>query len=395
MRSLLLIGKMNDVLKNMLLFLKESYDVQIGTDNLEGVESLISMVEPEIIIVSLVGLYESDSKLLWRLKNDYYYIPVITVGTKEELSHFIKFYQDGKFENVTRPVSNAELLKVIERKLNPKTILDEVIVEEPVQQVVSDDTRKVTLVVFKHSVVMRGVRRRLTESNMQVVTIVGGFDQIRNHLDTTDVFVVSLPEDLISNDVRLLQFSRLYEELRKYNGPVIIVGDEYYLGKLRLSFPGVIEYIWVFKPISSDQLFDRIEDVFDLPVQNSTREKKRILIVDDDPQYAGMVRSWIEHEYQADVVTAGLKAITFLMNHKVDLILLDYEMPVCDGPRVFQMLRQEPDTKDIPVVFLTGVNKKEDVARVVELKPNGYLLKSATKEDILRYLYRKLNEAED
>ena len=86
-----------------------------------------------------------------------------------------------------------------------------------------------------------------------------------------------------------------------------------------------------------------------------------------------------------------MQAISFLFKNQVDIILLDYEMPVVDGPQVFQMLRSEDITKDIPVVFLTGVSTKEGVQRVMELKPDGYILKSTTKEDLLSYLEKKLS----
>ena len=94
------------------------------------------------------------------------------------------------------------------------------------------------------------------------------------------------------------------------------------------------------------------------------------------------------------IIPAGMQAITFLLklpeSDKVDLILLDYEMPVVDGPQVLQMLRQEPATDSIPVIFLTGNGTKEAVTRVMELKPDGYLLKTTQKEDILKFLAEKL-----
>ena len=65
-------------------------------------------------------------------------------------------------------------------------------------------------------------------------------------------------------------------------------------------------------------------------------------------------------------------------------------MPVVDGPQVLQMLRQEKSTRGIPVVFLTGVGTKEEVERVLQLKPNGYVLKSTTREKLLNYLQTKL-----
>ena len=121
-----------------------------------------------------------------------------------------------------------------------------------------------------------------------------------------------------------------------------------------------------------------------------TGDKKRILIIDDDPSYASMVREWIKDTYKTDVVTSGMHAITFLLKNPVNLILLDYEMPVVDGPQVLQMLREEEATSNIPVIFLTGNGTKEAVTRVMELKPEGYVLKSTTRDDLLKYLSKKL-----
>ncbi len=71
------------------------------------------------------------------------------------------------------------------------------------------------------------------------------------------------------------------------------------------------------------------------------------------------------------------------MNNKADLILLDYEMPVTSGPQVLEMLRNDEDTKDIPVIFLTGKDDRESVMSVLSLKPEGYILKTSGKEEIV------------
>ena len=70
----------------------------------------------------------------------------------------------------------------------------------------------------------------------------------------------------------------------------------------------------------------------------------------------------------------------------MDLILLDHEMPVTSGPQVLEMLRSDPDTSRIPVIFLTGKGDKESVMQVVALKPEGYFLKTIEKEELLNNL---------
>ena len=118
--------------------------------------------------------------------------------------------------------------------------------------------------------------------------------------------------------------------------------------------------------------------------------KKQILIVDDDPTYAGMVRTWIKDFYKTDILTSGKQVLMFLDKKKVDLILLDYEMPIINGPQVFKMLKRDSMTANIPIVFLTGVGSAEEVKQVLALKPDGYVLKSTTREQLLEYLKEKL-----
>ena len=64
------------------------------------------------------------------------------------------------------------------------------------------------------------------------------------------------------------------------------------------------------------------------------------------------------------------------------MILLDYEMPVCDGKQALEMIRSDKDVADIPVIFLTGRGDRETVEKVMELKPERYLLKTLSDEKI-------------
>ena len=86
------------------------------------------------------------------------------------------------------------------------------------------------------------------------------------------------------------------------------------------------------------------------------------------------------------MANSGLQAIKWLGSNKVDLILLDYEMPVTNGPQVLEMLRADDETKNIPVMFLTGKGDKESVMKVVSLKPEGYFLKTIQKDELLEKL---------
>jgi len=85
-------------------------------------------------------------------------------------------------------------------------------------------------------------------------------------------------------------------------------------------------------------------------------------------------------------VNSGIQAIKWLAKNKVDLILLDYEMPVTSGPQVLEMLRNDPENANIPVMFLTGKGDKESVMKVLSLKPEGYFLKTIEKAELIKNL---------
>ena len=86
------------------------------------------------------------------------------------------------------------------------------------------------------------------------------------------------------------------------------------------------------------------------------------------------------------MANSGLQAIKWLGKNKADLILLDHEMPVTSGPQVLEMLRSDPETASIPVMFLTGKSDKESVMAVLSLRPEGYFLKTIEREELLQQL---------
>lgn len=109
-------------------------------------------------------------------------------------------------------------------------------------------------------------------------------------------------------------------------------------------------------------------------------EKKTILIVDDDPTMLRTVKHYLEEKYVVATAPSGKFAIKFLSQRPADLVLLDYEMPEVDGPEVFKAIKESEDTKNIPVVFLTGITDTEKIKGVLAMKPQGYLLKPVDYE---------------
>ena len=92
---------------------------------------------------------------------------------------------------------------------------------------------------------------------------------------------------------------------------------------------------------------------------------KRILIIDDEKINILALAHFLKPQYEIIVAKNGITGIKAAENHKPDLILLDVIMPEMDGYEVIAKLKELEATRDIPVIFITGIasfaeNKEKD-----------------------------------
>lgn len=256
MKKILMVGKLNSVVKETNHFLSQYFHVQLCSENAGVLEGMMKIVNPDLVLVSLIGAYDIDTSIFFMLSDRYGQIPVLTIGTREECSNFLKYYEEAQFENLIRPVENK--------------------------------------------VIMDAVCRRL-----------------------------GLNEEAVAKSAE--------EEGKEAAG------------------------------------------------------KKRILVVDDNGTALRTMKAMLEEYYEVALAISGAQAMTSIGKNRPDLILLDYEMPVCDGKMTLEMIRADDDMKDIPVVFLTAINDRANIEAVLKLKPAGYFLKPPVKDRLLAEIEKILN----
>lgn len=258
MRKILLIGKLNHVMKETNKFLSQYFHVQLCSENAGVLEGMLKIVNPDLVMISLIGAYDIDTSIFFLLSSQYPNIPVLTIGTKEESSTFFKYYEESQFENLIRPV--------------------------------------------EHTRIMEAVCRRL------------GIDKNEIEQDAAG-------------------------EKKEKTG------------------------------------------------------RKQILVVDDNGTALRTMKAMLQDRYDVALAISGAQAMTSIGKKRPDLILLDYEMPVCDGRMTLEMIRADEDMKDIPVIFLTAINDRANIEAVLRLKPAGYFLKPAEKNRLLAEIDKILNSA--
>lgn len=176
----------------------------------------------------------------------------------------------------------------------------------------------------------------------------------------------------------------LKDKIAEDEARLFIVGNNEEINEARQYIPDAVITGTFERPLNVKNLVAAINETSD--IIDAEGEKKRILVVDDDPVMLRTIKGWLEGRYQVTMVNSGMNAITYLAKNKPDLILLDYEMPVVTGAKVLEMIRSEVATASLPVIFLTSKGDRESVMEVLKLKPEGYLLKSMTPGEILEAL---------
>lgn len=109
---------------------------------------------------------------------------------------------------------------------------------------------------------------------------------------------------------------------------------------------------------------------------SNAEEKKILLLVDDEPSNIQVVNSILKDSYKIRIATNGAKALELVkVTPPPDLILLDVMMPAMDGYEVCTRLKAEPQTREIPVIFLTGRTETEDETRGFDVGAVDYIHK--------------------
>ena len=124
-------------------------------------------------------------------------------------------------------------------------------------------------------------------------------------------------------------------------------------------------------------------------------EKMRILVVDDNTVNLALVEQELQELYDVVPVISGRRAINFLYRERVDLILLDVQMPIMDGVETLKEIRRLENGVTVPVVFLTARKEKSAVLAGSKLGIMDYILKPFDGDDLIRRIetiFKKLGK---
>jgi two-component system alkaline phosphatase synthesis response regulator PhoP len=113
-----------------------------------------------------------------------------------------------------------------------------------------------------------------------------------------------------------------------------------------------------------------------ITVSKRPMKREKILVVDDEEDILELVRYNLAREgYTVFCAASGEAALKSAKDDPVDLIILDLMMPGIDGLEVTRLLKQDPVTKDIPIIMLTARGEETDIVTGLELGADDYMTK--------------------
>jgi len=126
------------------------------------------------------------------------------------------------------------------------------------------------------------------------------------------------------------------------------------------------------------------------------QSKKKILLIDDEKDFCFFVKCNLEDtgEFKVIATSSGKKGIKLACKEKPDLILLDLNMPEMSGGEVAQFLSDRPDTKSIPIVFLTALITEDEVGSesMANIGGNNFIAKPIGTKDLIANIKKMLGE---
>lgn len=139
-------------------------------------------------------------------------------------------------------------------------------------------------------------------------------------------------------------------------------------------------------------------------MEEKNLQKSHILVVDDAETHRFILRNIIlDMGYQPVLAESGAQALKVFPRCNPRLVLLDMSMPEMDGLEVCRRLKENPDMKDVPVIFVSAFENAEDISKIFEAGAADYVTKPFIPEVIkarvgthlkLTEMMQKLSETE-
>ena len=241
--------------------------------------------------------------------------------------------------------------------------------------------RRILFVSSEQSFLVKTMIKGLNEAGFETVLSQPDIVEIQLIQNLPTLFIIYLEGDINAFNGTLKYITKIISESSE-NCLLYLIGNQIEIDVAKEVVPHSLISDTFTRPVNMKDVVSTINNTL-----LSGDRRKRILVVDDDAVLLRTMKNWLSKSYDVYMANSGMNAISFLAQNTVDLILLDYEMPVASGLQVFEMIKGEPKTANIPVIFLTAKDDRETVMKVLAAKPDKYLLKTMAPDALVQSVH--------
>lgn len=118
-----------------------------------------------------------------------------------------------------------------------------------------------------------------------------------------------------------------------------------------------------------------------------------VLVVDDSRIMRNIVKNVVSQNARFDGATCyeagdGIEAFRLLETHRIDLLLLDWNMPMMNGLDLVKKIRKDPELNKVPIIMITSESAKYNVIEAVKAGVNDYLVKPVSERSLMEKIDR-------
>ena len=255
MQKVLLIGELGDIVRSLNECLEDDFQVQICAAQLEHVQGMAKITNPDLILACQIGIDEVDGEIFRWIQENCSQIPVIVVTSREGWGQCKPYCEAAQFDKVFRPVGKDDLLDKCYHLLGEKRVS----VEDGTEEFEEIPAKKKILIVDDNPVLLRNTKKLLDEEYDVYVATSG---------DTGWKMIFSKQPDLVLLDYEIPDmngkelFEMMLEDEFAKEIPVIFltyIADRSQIYEVLKSAPAG----YILKPPDKEKLFDEIRNVLE------------------------------------------------------------------------------------------------------------------------------------
>lgn len=249
MKQIMLVGKFNTTLQNLKKILEKKYQIQMASDNDKVIIGMLKMEIPDLILISTAGMEDYHRDIFSHIQENYSDVPVVCLGTEEELKLFKNFWESEQFLQIVRPVQMKVISEAIEKRLSGITVQEEVLWE------------KKKILIIDDSAIQRNMMQNLLKGQYEVVAAASGreaFQMMGMWLPD----LILLDYDMPDQDGKEV-FAMLQQEKRYCDIPVVFLTGVKEKEKIQAVL-GMVPAGYLLKPVEQGRLMELLDEFLGL-----------------------------------------------------------------------------------------------------------------------------------